>query len=71
MYEYFHLKLEPDMRMCCPFERECGFIFSCKPFSFKDGICFLVGADTKEALCRSCASEYKKAGALRSWGTAS
>lgn len=48
MHQSFHLKPEPDMRMSCNFIREHGFIFNCKPFSFKDGICFLVGADMKE-----------------------
>lgn len=48
MRESFHLKLEPSMRMSCDFERERGFIFNCKPFSFKDRIRFLVGAATKK-----------------------
>lgn len=48
MHESFHLKLEPDVRMSCHFEREYGSIFNCKAFSFKDGICFLVGANIKE-----------------------
>lgn len=48
MHQSFHLKLEPDTRMFCHFGREHGFIFNCKPFSFKGRICFLVGADRKE-----------------------
>lgn len=34
--------------MFCHFGREHGFIFNCKPFSFKGRICFLVGADRRE-----------------------
>lgn len=47
VHKSFHLKLEPDMRMSCHFERG-GYIFNGKPFSFKDGIRFFVGADVKE-----------------------
>lgn len=36
------------MRLSCHFEEECGFIFNCKLFSFKDGIHLKVGAGMEE-----------------------